>query len=95
MIAKAGQMYREMSPQTGEFFDFMRRYQLFDLTTRPGKQPGGYCTFLEEEKAPFIFSNFNGTSADVDVLTHEAGHAFEAYTASRQIPLTEQAFSHR
>lgn len=93
MIAKAGQMYREMSPQTGEFFDFMRRYQLFDLTTRPGKQPGGYCTFLEEEKAPFIFSNFNGTSADVDVLTHEAGHAFEAYTASRQIPLTEQAFS--
>ncbi len=93
LLDKAQQMYRELSEQTGEFFDFMREYELFDLETKPGKRQGGYCTFLPDEKAPFIFSNFNGTSADVDVLTHEAGHAFEAYTASRRFPLTEQVFS--
>ena len=54
---------------------------------------GGYCTFLPDMMAPFIFSNFNRTSADVDVLTHEAGHAFEAYTASRNIPVLSQTFS--
>lgn len=89
MLEAASRMYRELSPETGEFFDFMTRHELFDLETRPGKHMGGYCTFLAKYKAPFIFSNFNGTSADVDVLTHEAGHAFEAYTASRIQPLDE------
>lgn len=89
MLEAAGRMYRELSEETGEFFDFMTRHELFDLETRPGKHMGGYCTFLAKYKAPFIFSNFNGTSADVDVLTHEAGHAFEAYTASRIQPLDE------
>ncbi len=93
LVQKAGQMYRELSPQTGEFFDFMIEHRLFDLETKPGKRPGGYCTFLPFYRAPFIFSNFNGTSADVDVLTHEAGHAFEAFTASRSLPLPGQIFS--
>ena len=65
----------------------MTKYELFDLETRPGKHLGGYCTSLPEYKAPFIFSNFNGTSADVDVLTHEAGHAFQAYLGERLIPI--------
>ncbi len=92
LVKKAQQMYRELSPQTGEFFDLMVEKDLFDLETKPGKRPGGYCTFLAEYKTPFIFSNFNGTSADVDVLTHEAGHAFEAYTASRKVRLLEMVF---
>lgn len=85
----AAKMYHELSPETGEFFDFMTTHQLFDLPTRPGKHLGGYCTYLNHYKAPFIFSNFNGTSADVDVLTHEAGHAFELYTASRTQPIKD------
>ena len=93
LVEKARAMYHELSPETGEFFDFMVSYQLFDLETRPGKHMGGYCTFLPLYKAPFIFSNFNGTSADVDVLTHEAGHAFEAYLASRELPLLELVHS--
>lgn len=87
LVNAAGEMYRELSPETGEFFDFMIEHDLFDLVTRPNKHMGGYCTFLESFKAPFIFSNFNGTSADVDVLTHEAGHAFQAYVASRTLPI--------
>ena len=87
LVEKARKMYREMSPETGEFFDFMTEYGLFDLETKPGKRMGGYMTSFPGYKAPFIFSNFNGTSADVDVLTHEAGHAFQGYLAMRSIPV--------
>ncbi|MBQ2865622.1 MAG: M3 family oligoendopeptidase [Clostridia bacterium] len=83
MVAKAQEMYRELSPETGEFFDFMVDYDLFDLVTKPGKRTGGYCRFLQAYRAPFIFANFNGTDADVSALTHEAGHAFAYYTASK------------
>ena len=93
LVEKARRMYEALSPETGEFFNFMTEHELFDLETRPGKHLGGYCTFLPEFKAPFIFSNFNGTSADVDVLTHEAGHAFEAYIASRTLPIMDQIHS--
>ncbi|MBR7063237.1 MAG: M3 family oligoendopeptidase [Clostridia bacterium] len=93
LTEKARLMYEEMSPETGEFFNFMTEHELFDFVTRENKHLGGYCTFLPDYKAPFIFSNFNGTSADIDVLTHEAGHAFEAYYASRRLPLAMQAFS--
>ena len=89
LVAAAQQMYRELSPETGEFFDRMVEDQMFDLETKPNKRAGGYCTSLPGRKMPFIFSNFNGTSADVDVLTHEAGHAFAFYTAGRTQPLSD------
>ena len=87
LVQKALRMYREMSPETGEFFDFMTKYELYDLETKPAKRMGGYMTRLPSYQAPFIFSNFNGTEADVDVLTHEAGHAFQGYLAMRSIPV--------
>ena len=93
LTEKARLMYEDLSPETGEYFNFMTQYGLYDLVTRENKHLGGYCTMLPEYKAPFIFSNFNGTSADIDVLTHEAGHAFEAYYASRRLPHTDIAFS--
>jgi M3 family oligoendopeptidase len=55
-----------------------------DLVARDGKATGGYCTFVYQHCVPFIFSNFNGTSGDVDVLTHELGHAFQMYESRRQ-----------
>ncbi|MBQ7636671.1 MAG: M3 family oligoendopeptidase [Lachnospiraceae bacterium] len=88
MVKWAQEMYSELSPETKEFFDFMVKYELFDLETRPNKHLGGYMTLMEKRKAPFIFSNFNGTSADVEVLTHEAGHSFEGYVSSRIHPLS-------
>ena len=72
-------MYSELSPETKEFFEFMMEHELMDLETRKGKGAGGYCTYIPDYKAPFIFSNFNSTDADIDVLTHEAGHAFQVY----------------
>ena len=84
ILAAGKQMYRELSPETAEFADFLWDNELLDVLSKEGKAPGGYCTEFRSYKAPFIFSNFNGTSGDVDVLTHEAGHAFAGYRAMRQ-----------
>jgi M3 family oligoendopeptidase len=88
MVNKAKKMYAELSPETNEFFEFMTDKNLLDLETKPGKSMGGYCTYIPEYKSPFIFANFNGTSADVDVLTHEAGHAFQNFR-SRDFSIPE------
>ena len=90
-IMAAGQkMYRELSSETGEFFDFMMENQLFDVLGRKNKRAGGYMTYMPDYHSPFIFANFNGTSGDVDVVTHECGHAFQGYL-SGQDPIREHA----
>lgn len=100
IINNGRQMYSELSAETKEFFDFMMDNELMDLVSKPNKAGGGYCTFIGKYKAPFIFSNFNGTSGDIDVLTHEAGHAFQAYTTrdftvpEYQSPTSEAAEIH-
>lgn len=91
ILNKGEKMYSELSAETKEFFDFMVKEELLDLIAKPGKASGGYCTYIPDYKAPFIFSNFNGTSADIKVLTHEAGHAFQVYS-SRWIELPECNF---
>ncbi|VEU80132.1 M3 family oligoendopeptidase [Haploplasma axanthum] len=85
-VLKATKMYNEMSKETSEFFNFMLENELLELDSKPGKQGGGYCTYIPSYRAPFIFANFNGTSHDVDVLTHEAGHAFQVYQSRDLIP---------
>ena len=82
LVAQAQKMYSELGPESKEFFDFMVEYELMDLEARKGKAPGGYCTYFPTYKSPFIFSNFNGTQGDVNVLCHEGGHAFQAYLSS-------------
>lgn len=91
IIENGKKMYAELSPETKEFFDFMVNKELMDLVTQKGKAAGGYCTHFPTFKAPFIFSNFNGTSHDIDVLTHEAGHAFQFYQ-SKDFELDEYSF---
>ncbi|MBS3681627.1 M3 family oligoendopeptidase [Ornithinibacillus massiliensis] len=88
IIENGKKMYEELSPETNEFFNFMIERNLMDLEAKKGKESGGYCTFIEDYQSPFIFSNFNGTSGDIDVLTHEAGHAFQVYQ-SRSIGIPE------
>ena len=91
IIENGIKMYNELSKETKEFFDFMLGKDLMDLETKHNKSAGGYCTFIPDYKAPFIFSNFNGTSEDMDVLTHEAGHAFQLFM-SRDIEMQEISF---
>ena len=88
IIENTSRMYGELSPQTGEFFRMMRERGLFDLVTKEGKAGGGYCTSFSDFGVPFVFSNFNGTKGDVEVMTHECGHAFQCWS-SRSQPLLE------
>ena len=88
IIENGQKMYAELSPETDTFFKFMTDKNLLDVEAKTGKEAGGYCTFIDDYDSPFIFSNFNGTSGDIDVLTHEAGHAFQVYS-SRNIGIPE------
>ena len=86
ILASGRKFYHELSGETAEFIDFMLENELLDVLSRAGKAGGGYCTTLPEYKSPFIFANFNGTSGDVEVITHEAGHAFASWMARDIIP---------
>lgn len=85
IVGQAQAMYHALSPTIGEFFDMMIQKELMDLTTRPNKARGGYCTSFPSFGVPFIFSNFNGTLHDIQVLTHEAGHALQMYSSRHHI----------
>ena len=85
LVRRAHQMYTEMSAESKELFDTMVEKELFDLDAKPGKRPGGYCATMYGKGLPFIFANFNGTQGDVDVLTHEAGHALASFTACKEV----------
>ncbi len=87
ILAAGKRMYQELSSETREFIELMFENELFDVLAKEGKAPGGYCASLEDYGYPFIFSNFNGTSGDVDVLTHEAGHAFADYIANKTVAI--------
>ena len=94
IFAHGKAMYHELSADTAEFIDFMLQNELFDVLTKPGKSGGGYCAYLEEYQSPFIFANFNGTSGDIDVLTHEAGHAFADYINREVFPSELSEFTY-
>ncbi|MBO5993902.1 MAG: M3 family oligoendopeptidase [Firmicutes bacterium] len=93
MIAEARKMYHEISPETGEFIDFMIDHEMMDLKNKPGKASTGYMTLLPSLKAPFVFSCFNGTIFDMQVLTHELGHAFAGFRAARKQPIQDYYFA--
>ena len=79
LFAAAQKMYDAMGDVPGAFFRMMCENEAFDVESRPNKWGGGYCTEFPKFRQPFILANFNGTSGDVDVVTHEAGHALNAY----------------
>ena len=86
-IIESGQVfYDALSEETGAFFMMMRENELMDVSSREGKEGGGYCESIPDHGVPFIFANFNGTQGDVEVVTHEAGHAFAAYMNRDRVP---------
>jgi M3 family oligoendopeptidase len=86
ILAMGDKFYSELSPETDEFWKFMRQHEMMDVESRPGKAAGGYCTRIANMHSPFIYANFNGTSHDVEVVTHEAGHAFAGFVNRDRVP---------
>ena len=87
ILAQGMKFYRKLSPETEEFFRTMLDGELLDVLSTEGKRSGGYCTGIPDYEVPFIFANFNGTQHDVEVVTHEAGHAFECWLNRKRVPL--------
>ncbi len=87
ILAAGKRFYDELSPETSVFFRTMLDGELLDVLSTEGKEAGGYCTGLMDYGVPFIFANFNGTQHDVEVVTHEAGHAFAAWTNRDRVPV--------
>lgn len=88
LVARAQEMFNNMGGGLDDFFRLMTKSRLTDLKNRDGKSPGGFCTSFPTVGLPYIFANFNGTKHDVEVFTHEMGHAFQAYM-SREQPLVD------
>ena len=86
-VDAARKLYDALSAETGEFFRLLEDRKLWDLESKDGKATGGYCTYVNDYGTPYIFANFNRTSHDVDVLTHEFGHAFQVYSSRHQKPM--------
>ena len=86
ILAQGKKLYDELSPETSEFWNVMLDNELLDVLSTEGKRGGGYCTDVAAYEVPFIFANFNGTQHDVEVVTHEAGHAFAYYMNRKRIP---------
>ena len=86
ILAHGRKFYTELSPETGEFFNMMLDMELMDVLSTEGKASGGYCTDIADYGVPFIFANFNGTQGDVEVVTHEAGHAFAGWLNRDRVP---------
>ena len=86
IIAQGRKFYDELSPETSEFFHTMLDNELMDLLSTEGKAGGGYCTSIKQYQVPFIFANFNGTQGDIEVITHEAGHAFAYWMNRDRVP---------
>ena len=86
-ILRQGQnFYDALSPETSEFYRMMLDNGLMDVLSTEGKEEGGYQTDIRLYEVPFIFANFNGTQGDVEVITHEAGHAFAYWMNRKRIP---------
>ena len=90
IVAHGKKFYEELSEETGKFFNRMIDDGLMDLLSTEGKASGGYCTSLDDYAVPFIFANFNGTRADVETVTHEAGHAFACWCNRYRVPVATE-----
>lgn len=80
--------FSRLDPRIAGFFDSLVDDGWIDLPARPGKAPGGFCTYLSEQRRPFVFCNATGVERDVRTLVHEVGHAFQKQ-ASAAIELPE------
>lgn len=89
LVDRATEMFDQLGPDFAQFWSLMRQCELLDLETREGKAGGGFCTDLPQHGVPFVFANFNGTADDVDVFTHECGHAFQAWRSMAELPLSD------
>lgn len=78
-VEKTQKVLEKVDAEFGERFRLMKEKKLLDLENRKGKAPGGFNYTLPKTKAPFIFMNAVGQSADVRTIFHESGHSMHSF----------------
>lgn len=76
-VAAARRVFAELHPALAARWDDLVARGHADLEDRPGKEPGGYCTFAPDRGEVRIFCTSTGGANDVSMLVHEFGHAFQ------------------
>ena len=51
-LEMTGKMFSRLSPETGEYIDFMLKNGLYDVEVRDGKRSGGYCSWFAAYRTP-------------------------------------------
>ncbi|MCY3781622.1 MAG: M3 family oligoendopeptidase [Chloroflexi bacterium] len=73
-------IFRALDAELAGYLTLMRDDGCLDLDNRPNKAPGGYCSYFPLSRRPFLFMNAVGLHADVQIMLHEAGHAFHSFS---------------
>ena len=90
LIAAIGEMFRDLSRESGEYIEEMVRKELYDLETRPNKRHNAWtCCMLPHKKLPFVIGEYSGDGMETGAAVHEFGHGFAFYTAARTQRLYE------
>jgi oligoendopeptidase F len=79
LISKSVHCLRQVHPLFGDIIELMHEQGLTDLSTRPGKRPGGYNMPLQATRMPFLFMNASNTLGDLRTFMHESGHAIHFF----------------
>ncbi|NQT57829.1 MAG: M3 family oligoendopeptidase [Bacteroidetes bacterium] len=88
LIKTFAEIFSNLSPETGKFYEEMQRRVCYDIDIRPGKIVGAYSNYIPDEKFPFVFLTYNQTARSVRTFAHECGHAFQSYVC-RDKPVLE------
>lgn len=91
LIAGATDIFNQLDPQLGAYFQTMQDRDLMDIENRAGKAPGAFCTSFDITRVPYIFANAVGKHRDIITLVHECGHAFHTFE-SGQLPYHQQGW---
>ena len=71
--------FNNISPLIAESFQYMVKYHMYDIEPSDSKQDGGYTTYFESYKSPFMFSSFEDDLWSVKTIIHESGHYASYY----------------
>jgi M3 family oligoendopeptidase len=78
-LTQAGTLFGRLHPRLAGHFNHMVKNGYIDLENRPNKRSGAFATSYDDEKKAVIFCNNTGNADDIGTLTHEMGHAFQAW----------------
>ncbi|QBD76251.1 peptidase M3 [Ktedonosporobacter rubrisoli] len=89
LLRQCAEMFAQIDPALGNYFDTLIKEQCFDLDDRANKAPGGYNLVREVKHLPFIFGHLRTIMEVIYLVFHEAGHAFHGFESSH-LPYMQQ-----